>query len=106
MRITEIRAEQLESINEQGTILIQFYKNDCEECEKIKQEIEKIPEEGLYFYALRVNIDENIDFIGSYNIESPTLLVIKGDKILGREESFMNAQEISEWAHFSTIMGW
>ncbi len=106
MRITEIRAEQLQSIDQQGTALIQFYKNNCEECEKIKQEIEKISEEGLYFYALRVNIDEDINIVSSYNIKSPALIIIKGNKILGREESFMNAQEISEWAHFSTIMGW
>jgi hypothetical protein len=32
--------------------------------------------------------------------------MVKGNQILGRKESFMTAEEIFEWAHFSTIMGW
>ncbi len=107
MRIIDIRAEQLKTIDQVGTVLLQFYTSDCKDSEAIKQEIEKIPEEGLYFYALRLNIDEDREFAKTFDIESaPVLLMIKGNEILGRKDSFMTAEEIFEWAHFSTIMGW
>ena len=107
MQIMDIRAEQLKTIDQYGTVLMQFYETGSEVCEKITREIEKIPQEGLYFYALKFNIDQDKEFARTYDIESaPVLLMIKGNKILGRKESFMTSEEIHEWAHFSTIMGW
>jgi thioredoxin-like negative regulator of GroEL len=97
MLIREIKSHDYSNINQEGTVLIQFYQNDSKECERITKEIEKIPEEGLYFYALKFNIDENKEFAKSFNIESgPILLMVKGNQILGRKESFMTAEEIFE----------
>lgn len=107
MNIREFRPQELKEIQNYGIILLQFYKSSCEESELLKKEIEKIPNEGLYFNAARFNIDQSEDLALQYNIEStPTLLMIKGNEILGRQTSFMTAEEIHEWAHFSTIMGW
>jgi len=107
MQIRDITSQELEMIANYGIVLIQFYKPSCEESELLKSEIEKIPDEGLYFHAARFNIEENPSLASLYNIEkTPTLVMVKGEEILGRKESFMTAEEVHEWAHFSTIMGW
>ena len=107
MQIRDISKQELEMIGNYGIVLLQFYKSSCEESELIKKEIEKISNEGLYFHAARFNIEEDLSLASSYRVEkTPTLLMVKGNEILGRKESFMTAEEIHEWAHFSTIMGW
>ena len=107
MQIRDISKQELEIIGNYGIVLLQFYKSSCEESELIKKEIEKISDEGLYFHAVRFNIEQDLSLASLYKIEkTPTLLMVKGEEILGRKESFMTAEEIHEWAHFSTIMGW
>ena len=106
MQIRELQSEQLKMVENFGICLIQFYDSSSQKDELIKKEIEKIPEEGLYFHALRFDINSDIESARIFNAEESTLLMIKGDKILGRNNEFTTAQEIHDWAHFSTIMGW
>ena len=107
MQIRDISSQELEMITNYGIVLLQFYKPSCEQSELLKKEVEKISNEGLYFHAVRFNIEQSPSLASLYNIKTtPTLLMVKGEEILGRKESFMTAEEIHEWAHFSTIMGW
>lgn len=107
MQIREISPEELQVITNYGIVLIQFYDNSSEQCELMRKEIEKIPQEGLYFHAARFDINKDKSLAMKYNIEkTPTLLMVKENEILGRETSVMTSEQIHEWAHFSTIMGW
>ena len=106
MEIRDISPEELKSIENYGTVLLQFYSKDLKESEDIKLEIEKIPQEECYYQALRFEIEKDIELAKQFNIIEPELIVIGKSEILGREKSLKTAQEIQEWAHFSTIMGW
>lgn len=106
MEIRDISSEELKMIENYGSVLLQFYNKNSRQCEDIKLEIEKIPQEECYFQALRFEIEKDLELTKKFNIDSPTLVVIVRNEILGRKNSFMTAEEIHEWAHFSTIMGW
>jgi thioredoxin-like negative regulator of GroEL len=107
MEIRDISTEELKMIQNYGSSVIQFYKPRSEECELLTQEFAKIPNEGLHYQAFRFNVEQDPSILEYFNIEKvPTLLVVRGEEILGRKESFITANEIAEWAHFSVIMGW
>lgn len=106
MQIREISPEELGIIERFGTCLIEFYDSYSNEQNLIKNEIEKISDNNLYYLALRFDINKDVELAKKFNVTKPTLLMIRGNEILGREESFMNSEKISEWAHFSVIMGW
>lgn len=107
MQVRDLSPQELEVIGNYGITLLHFYKTSCSISKKLREEIEKIPNEGLYFHAASFNIDLNKESADLYKVTtSPTLIMLKGNEILGRKESFMTAEEIHEWAHFSTIMGW
>ena len=107
MHIRDLHSEELKTIQNYGIVLIQFYKPSCEDSELLRKEIEKIPNEGLYFNAARFNIEQDKTLAELYKVtKTPTLIIVKGNEILGRKEFFMTADEIKEWGHFSSIMGW
>lgn len=107
MRTRDITADELRNIGNYGIVLVFFYRDNCTESQKVKGEIEKISEEGLYFNGVTFNIDRDIELAKTFNVDStPTLLIVKGNEILGRETTLRDSDKIAEWAHFSVIMGW
>lgn len=107
MRTREITSHELENIKNYGICLVFFYRNNCKDSQVVRQEIEKISEEGLYYGGFNFNIEQDIELAKSFGVDStPTLLVLKGNEILGRETTLRDSDKIAEWAHFSVIMGW
>lgn len=106
MQIRDLAPQELQQISNYGIVLIYFYDSTNPDYRLIINEIEKIPQEGLYFHAASFDINKDKELAEQFKVEStPNLIVLKGDQILGRETKFMSSEEISEWGHFSTIMG-
>lgn len=107
MRTRELSPEELRLSQNLGIFVVHFYDDSSEDCKLIAKEIEKISDEGLYFHMTSFNVNRDKNLTREFNVETvPTLLVVREDEILGRKTGFMSADEIKEWAHFSTIMGW
>jgi hypothetical protein len=96
MEIRELSSTDLRIIQRFGVVLIQFYDGKSEEADLIKKEIEKIHNENMYYSALRFDINQNPDLANEFNVTSPTLIILKGEEILGREANLKTADEISD----------
>lgn len=105
MHTRELAPRDLQTVERLGIALIEFYSSDNDTGE-IKQQIEQLPSEEVYYRPFRFDINQDKSVLETFGItEVPSLLVVKGRQILGRKNSEFTREEIEKWAHFSTIMG-
>ena len=74
------------AISGAGCALIDFYADWCGPCRMVGPVIEEIAEERADIVVGKVNVDEEDELAGQFGVFSiPTLVVMKGGKIVSQE---------------------
>ena len=69
----------------EGPVLVDFYAEWCGPCKKLGPVLEDFAEEHPEIRVVNVNVDENPDLAGRYEVKSiPCLLVIRGGQVTSR----------------------
>jgi thioredoxin 1 len=85
-----------EVIKSNKVILVDFFATWCPPCKMLSPVLEKIASSRAEFDVAKVNIDENNDIAGKYNIEVvPTMLVFKEGKVVDKMVGYMNENDIT-----------
>lgn len=85
-----------EVIKNNKVILVDFFATWCPPCKMLSPVIEKIASSRAEFDVAKVNIDENNDIAGKYNIEVvPTMLVFKEGKVVDKMVGYMSENDIT-----------
>ena len=84
-----------EVISSDKPVLIDFYADWCGPCKMLSPVVDKLAEEHSEFKVVKVNVDENPDLAGSYQVMSiPTLVVIENGKEVNRSMGLQSKQDI------------
>lgn len=76
-------------------VIIDFYADWCGPCKMLSPVVDKLAEEHSEFKVVKVNVDENPDLAGSYQVMSiPTLVVIENGKEVNRSMGLQSKQDI------------
>ena len=86
-----------EVINSEKTVLIDFWATWCGPCRMIAPIVEEIANENPDIKVCKVNVDEQQELAGMFNIASiPTLVVIKNAEVVNTGIGFMPKEKILE----------
>lgn len=84
-----------EVINSDKPVLLDFWASWCTPCQMIAPTIEAIAEERSDIKVGKVNVDIEPELAGQFGIMSiPTLLVIKGGKLVNKSLGVKSKDEI------------
>ena len=76
-------------------VVIDFYADWCGPCKMLSPVVDKLAEEHSEFKVVKVNVDEEPDLAGNYQIMSiPTLVVIENGKEVNRSMGLQSKQDI------------
>ncbi|KKP36885.1 MAG: thioredoxin, thioredoxin 1 [Candidatus Peregrinibacteria bacterium GW2011_GWF2_33_10] len=90
---------QQEVLNEKNKpVLVDFYADWCGPCQMLTPIINELAEEfGDKIKIGKVNVDENSEVAGQYNVRSiPTLLFFKDGSMVAQSVGFMNKESLEE----------
>ena len=97
MSVIKVSNENFNSevISSDKPVLIDFYADWCGPCKMLSPIVDKLAEEHSEFKVVTVNVDENPDLAGSYQVMSiPTLVVIENCKDVNRSMGLQSKQDI------------
>ena len=97
MSVIKVSNENFNSevISSDKPVLIDFYADWCGPCKMLSPIVDKLAEEHSEFKVVKVNVDENPDLAGSYQVMSiPTLVVIENGKEVNRSMGLQSKQDI------------
>ena len=97
MSVIKVSNENFNSevISSDKPVLIDFYADWCGPCKMLSPVVDKLAEEHSEFKVVKVNVDENPDLAGSYQVMSiPTLVVIENGKEVNRSMGLQSKQDI------------
>ena len=84
-----------EVLKSEKPVLVDFYADWCGPCKMLSPVVDKLAEEHSEFKVVKVNVDENPDLAGSYQVMSiPTLVVIENGKEVNRSMGLQSKQDI------------
>ena len=84
-----------EVLNYNGTSLLDFYADWCGPCKMVSPIVDQIAEERSDINIGKINVDQNPDLAGRYNVMSiPTLIVFKNGKEHARAVGYRPKQDI------------
>ena len=76
---------QSEVMNEEKTVLLDFWASWCGPCRMMAPVVEEIAAERPDSKVGKINVDEQPELAGQYRVMSiPTLLVMKGGKVVNQ----------------------
>lgn len=71
-----------EAINEEGTVVIDFYATWCRPCKIMTPIIEEIANENKNVKFVKIDIDKNEELAIKYNVMSiPTIIIMKNGEV-------------------------
>ena len=88
---------QTEVLNEEKTVLLDFWASWCGPCKMMSPVVDEIAEEfGETIKVCKVNIDEERNLAAKYNVMSiPTFIALKNGKAVGRTIGVQEKEEIT-----------
>ncbi|MCR4745010.1 MAG: thioredoxin [Lachnospiraceae bacterium] len=92
--ITEANFEE-EVLKSDKTVLVDFWASWCGPCKMLSPIVDEIADENSSIKVGKVNVDEEGDLAGKYNIMSiPTLLIFKDGKLVNQSVGVVPKQAI------------
>ena len=91
-------ATEIESLEEEGLVVVDCYANWCGPCQALKPIMARLERDfpAVRFFALDVDKSENIDFQKKHNIRGvPTLLFFKQGELVHQMVGLKSAGEIA-----------
>ena len=87
MSVLKVNKSNFEEIkNSEKPVLLDFYADWCGPCRMVSPIIDEIAEERDDIVVGKVNVDEEEELAGQFGVFSiPTLVVMKGGKIVSQE---------------------
>ena len=78
---------QTEVLNEEKTVLLDFWASWCGPCKMMAPVVEEIAKERPDIKVGKIDVDEQPELAGQYRVMSiPTLVVMKGGKVVNQAE--------------------
>ena len=79
-------------------VLIDFYADWCGPCQMLKPVIEQISEEAEHTKIVKINIDEEPQLAGMFQVMSiPTLVYMQNGSIQGSVSGYHSLEQIKSW---------
>jgi thioredoxin 1 len=79
------------------TVLVDFYAEWCRPCKQLGPVLEDFATEHPEIRVVKVNVDENRDLAGRYDVEKmPSLLVFRGGKVTSRNVGVYTKEYLAE----------
>jgi len=76
---------EVEVINSDKKVLIDFYADWCGPCKRLSPIVDKVAKENKDIKVVRIDVDNNKELANRYNVSSiPTLVVIENGKEINR----------------------
>lgn len=97
MAIVNLNEENFEKevLNEDKTVLVDFWSPTCGPCRMLSPIIDEIADERTDVKVCKVNTSEEFKLAIEYNVEMiPTLIVFKDGKAVKRNVGFMPKEEV------------
>lgn len=86
---------QKEVMESEIPVLLDFWASWCGPCRMVAPTLDELAEERSDFKVCKVNVDEQPDLSGSFNIMSiPTLVVMKNGKVVNQSVGVRDKQQI------------
>jgi len=83
-------------------VLVDFYAEWCGPCKKLGPVLDDFAQEHPDIRVVKVNIDENSDLVGRYEVKSiPCLLVIRGGQVTSRSVGPVTKEYMKEMTTLS-----
>lgn len=84
MSVITVTKENFNDVVKEGTIILDFWANWCGPCRMLSPVLEQLAEEENIVIG-KVNVDEEEELAGSFNISSiPALFLIKDGKVVNK----------------------
>ncbi len=75
-----------EVLGSEKTVLLDFYATWCGPCRMVSPIVDEIAEEHPEFLVGKINVDEEPELAGEFDVVSiPTLVVLKGGKVVRQQ---------------------
>lgn len=81
-----------------GIVLVDFYANWCGPCKMLSPILEQFDNKNENVKVIKVDVDQQSDLAGMFNVMSiPTLVLFKDGKLIGQKLGFMTEDMLNEW---------
>lgn len=99
MSVLKVNKSNFEEIkNGEKPVLLDFYADWCGPCRMVSPVIDEIAEERDDIVVGKVNVDEEEELAGQFGVYSiPTLVVMKGGKIVSQVSGAKPKAQILSW---------
>ena len=100
MEIKKIAGDSFQTeVTEAGVpVLLDFYADWCGPCQMLKPVIEQISEEAEHTKIVKINIDEEPQLAGMFQVMSiPTLVYMQNGSIQGSVSGYHSLGQIKSW---------
>lgn len=96
---TELDPSGMEDVeNSDETWVIDFWASWCGPCQKMAPHYEEASEEMNDINFGKVNMEEHSDLATKYNVKAlPTLLMMRNGEVIGKNEGFMDKEDLKSW---------
>lgn len=97
MAVVHLTEENFETevLKEDKTVLVDFWSPTCGPCRMLSPIIDEIADERTDVKVCKVNTSEEYKLAIEYNVEMiPTLIVVKGGKVVKRSVGFMPKEDV------------
>lgn len=86
MSVLSVNKNNFDSVKASDkTVLLDFYADWCGPCRMVSPLVDEIAEENPQYLVGKINVDNEPELAGEFGVSSiPTLVVIKGGKVVNR----------------------
>ena len=93
-----INTDEFNEIIKEGYTLVDFFADWCGPCKMLSPVLEEVSAEYDNVNFVKVNVDENMDLAGQFQIMSiPTVYIFKDGNVVSKMNGFRDAEGVKEF---------